>query len=208
MPPSGDICMREPRCLMIHELPANRCRRARARNTIHTRRRDYPHVNHRSSNVLHAVIVGAGPYGLSLAAHLREAGVPFRIFGRAMRSWATQMPEGMRLKSDGFASNLSTGSVPFTLEDFCRLTRRPYHATQLPIAVEDFIAYGQEFARRFVPSLEECNITAIERSDDTPHAFRVTTETGDSFVARHVILATGVSLFQYMPSNLDRKSVV
>ena len=202
MPPSGDICMLEPRCLMIHELPANRCRRARARNTIHTRRRDYPHVNHRSSNVLHAVIVGAGPYGLSLAAHLREAGVPFRIFGRAMRSWATQMPEGMRLKSDGFASNLSTGSVPFTLEDFCRLTRRPYHATQLPIAVEDFIAYGQEFARRFVPSLEECNITAIERSDDTPHAFRVTTETGDSFVARHVILATGVSLFQYMPSNL------
>ena len=93
------------------------------------------------------VIVGAGPYGLSLAAHLREAGVPFRIFGQPMQSWATQMPAGMKLKSDGFASNLSAGSNPFTLEDFCRLTGRPYHPTNIPVAVEDFIAYGQEFAK-------------------------------------------------------------
>ena len=52
-------------------------------------------------------IVGAGPYGLSIAAHLRERGVNFRIFGTPMRTWREQMPRGMLLKSDGFASNLS-----------------------------------------------------------------------------------------------------
>ena len=52
-------------------------------------------------------IIGAGPYGLSLAAHLRGAGVPFRIVGRAMETWREQMPQGMLLKSDGFASDLS-----------------------------------------------------------------------------------------------------
>jgi cation diffusion facilitator CzcD-associated flavoprotein CzcO len=148
---------------------------------------------------VHAAIVGAGPYGLSLAAHLREAGVPHRIFGHPMQSWATQMPATMLLKSDGFASNLSSGSVPFTLEDFCTLTGRTYHATQIPVQVEDFIAYGQEFARRFVPNLEECNVAAVEREDGV---FRLTLVNGDSFLARHVIVATGVSLFQYMPPDL------
>ena len=146
-----------------------------------------------------AVIVGAGPYGLSLAAHLRQAGVPFRIFGRPMQSWSTQMPAGMKLKSDGFASNLSAGSALFTLEDFCRLTHRPYHPTQIPVALEDFIAYGQEFARRFVPHLEPCDVTAVDR---TRKGFRVTLENGECFHASHVILATGLSLFQYIPPRL------
>ncbi len=116
-----------------------------------------------------------------------------------MQSWATQMPVGMKLKSDGFASSLSSGSVPFTLEDFCRLTGRPYHATQLPVAVEDFVAYGQEFARRFVPNLEELNVASVDREGV---AFRLTLESGETLLARHVILATGVSLFQYIPSEL------
>ena len=52
-------------------------------------------------------IVGAGPYGLSIAAHLRSYGVPFRIFGTPLDSWRRHMPVGMMLKSYGFASNLS-----------------------------------------------------------------------------------------------------
>ncbi|WP_160115052.1 NAD(P)-binding domain-containing protein [Bryocella elongata] len=156
-------------------------------------------MNRNTGSFLHAAIIGAGPYGLSLAAHLREAGVPHRIFGRPMHSWATQMPVGMKLKSDGFASNLSAGSVPFTLEDFARLTGRPYHATAVPIALEDFIAYGQEFAHRFVPELEEVDVTHIESEGK---AFRLTLETGESFLARHVILATGVSLFSWIPPML------
>ena len=51
-------------------------------------------------------IIGAGPYGLSIAAHFRRRGIPFRIFGRPMDSWLNHMPKGMKLKSDGFASNI------------------------------------------------------------------------------------------------------
>ena len=160
----------------------------------------------RSTN-LPVVIVGAGPYGLSLAAHLREAAIPFRIFGRPMQSWATQMPTGMKLKSDGFASNLSAGATPFTLEDFCRLTKRPYHPTQIPVAVEDFIAYGQEFAARFVPNLEPCDVVSVDRIDDRLHPsdrtiFRLTLATGEVLHSGHVVLATGLSLFQYIPQRL------
>ena len=149
--------------------------------------------------VVQVAIVGAGPYGLSLAAHLRQAGVPFRIFGRPMQSWATQMPAAMKLKSDGFASNLSAGAAHFTLEDFCTLTGREYHATQLPVPLEDFIAYGREFARRLVPTLEQREVVSI---DATPEGFQITLEGGETLLARHVILATGITAFPHLPENL------
>ena len=50
-------------------------------------------------------IIGAGPYGLSLAAHLRARGVKYRIFGEAMRFWLN-MPVGINLKSLAFATNI------------------------------------------------------------------------------------------------------
>ena len=162
-------------------------------------------MNSKRDTTISAVIVGAGPYGLSLAAHLREAGIPFRIFGQPMHSWATQTPAGMKLKSAGFASNLSAASTPFTLEDFCRLTGRPYHPTQQLVAVEDFIAYGQEFARRFVPHLESTEVVHIERLDplDTlGDKFRVTLATGEWFYSDRVIVATGLCLFQHIPRRL------
>src|ERR1700737_3337868 len=50
-------------------------------------------------------IIGAGPYGLSLAAHLRHRGLSYEMFGQPMQSWSAFMPKGMLLKSEGFASN-------------------------------------------------------------------------------------------------------
>ena len=150
--------------------------------------------HHRTPSLV--VILGAGPYGLSLAAHLRAKGVPFRIFGRPMQTWATQMPGGMRLKSDGFASNLSTGAAPYTLAQFCAETGRPYHDTLTPVSVEDFTAYGEEFARRFVPHLEPENIRSLQSVDGH---YRVRTESGEEFLARQVIVATGLSVFQHIP---------
>ena len=56
--------------------------------------------------MLSTAIIRAGPYGLSIAAHFRRSGVPFRISGRPMASWLAHMPKGMMLKSDGFASDI------------------------------------------------------------------------------------------------------
>ncbi|MFB9266920.1 FAD-dependent monooxygenase [Bradyrhizobium erythrophlei] len=50
-------------------------------------------------------VVGAGPFGLSVAAHLRKLGVDCCIVGSPMASWKNNMPKGMLLKSAGFASS-------------------------------------------------------------------------------------------------------
>lgn len=42
-----------------------------------------------------AVVVGAGPYGLAVAARLRARRVPVRVFGDVLDSWAHEMPAGM-----------------------------------------------------------------------------------------------------------------
>ena len=102
-------------------------------------------------------ILGAGPYGLSVASHLRARGIDFRIFGRPMQSWRTHMPIGMHLKSEGFASNLSDPSASFTLKRFCVDHGLPYDsATAIPL--DCFLAYGLAFQKRFVPEIEERSV--------------------------------------------------
>src|ERR1700678_2975366 len=91
------------------------------------------------------VIIGAGPYGLSIAAHLRARGLGFRIFGQPMSNWQHKMPRGMLLKSDGFASNLADPADAFTLEAYCAEQGLPYSAEEEPVSRECFIAYGQAF---------------------------------------------------------------
>jgi cation diffusion facilitator CzcD-associated flavoprotein CzcO len=60
------------------------------------------------TEIVDVAIIGAGPYGLSIAAHLAAAGIEFRIFGSPMDTWRSSMPEGMVLKSEGNASDLGT----------------------------------------------------------------------------------------------------
>ena len=63
-------------------------------------------------------IVGAGPYGLSAAAHLRVAGMEPTVFGDPMNFWANGMPSGMLLRSPRPASTISDPRAAFTLEAY------------------------------------------------------------------------------------------
>jgi len=145
------------------------------------------------------VIIGAGPYGLSIAAHLRARGVGFRIFGSPMSNWQTKMPRGMLLKSDAFASNLSDPETSFTLKDFYAQRGIPYADEGLPVSLENFIAYGQAFQRRFAPDVEERLVVALERSDD---GFAVRLDDGEIIEAAKVVVAIGISDFPYLPATL------
>ena len=145
------------------------------------------------------VIVGAGPYGLSIAAHLRAAGASFRIFGRPMRTWREHMPNGMLLKADGFASNLADPESSFTLKYFCQSAGIPYDDTRMPVAVETFRSYGLAFQERMVPDVEDRQVVRIARE---AAGFRVDFGDGGRATARHVVLAVGLAHFPVMPMAL------
>jgi thioredoxin reductase len=141
-------------------------------------------------------IIGAGPYGLSLAAHLASAQVDHRIFGTAMQSWAQSMPKGMHLKSEGFASTLYDGQRRFSFGRYCAEQGLPYADLGQPVRLADFTAYGRAFQQRFVPGLEPKQAVEIRRSGDK---FVVRFDDGEVTPFRRVVLAVGITHFRHVP---------
>jgi FAD-dependent urate hydroxylase len=151
------------------------------------------------TDAVDAAIVGAGPYGLSLAAHLRAAGVKYRLFGLPMELWRARMPRGMYLKSQGFASNLSDPSGSWTLARFCKIEDRPYADYGLPVPLEVFVAYGDWFAGQLSNRVERTLVTSVRSCGC---GFELALGNGDTGTARHVVLATGVEHFAHVPAVL------
>jgi cation diffusion facilitator CzcD-associated flavoprotein CzcO len=158
-----------------------------------------------SMGAIDVAVIGAGPYGLSLGAHLRARGVDFRIFGEPMGAWRHNMPEGMLLKSYSWASNLSAPTDPSadasapsgaTLRQFCADNGILYNDTLAPIALDTFVGYGETFQRRLVPFVERKLVTALY---PTGGGFRLRFEDGDIVDARRVIVAVGLAPFRYLP---------
>lgn len=145
------------------------------------------------------VIIGAGPYGLSVAAHLRGRGVPYRIFGTPLDTWRRHMPAGMALKSDGFASNLSAPNREGRLASYCAEHGIPYDDTRARVKLEDFNAYALEFQQRFVPDLDTRQVDLVERS---PNGFVVTLEGGEICETEVVVAAVGITHFAHTPAEL------
>jgi lysine/ornithine N-monooxygenase len=144
-------------------------------------------------------IIGAGPYGLSIAAHLLAQRREVRIFGRPMGTWREQMPEGMLLKSEAFASSLSDAAGEYSLPAFANQHGVAYRDTGLPIALGDYSDYGLWFQRHAVPTVETTDVVSLSRHNG---AFLVGLATGESFTARRVVLAIGTTYFAYIPPEL------
>jgi cation diffusion facilitator CzcD-associated flavoprotein CzcO len=141
-------------------------------------------------------IIGAGPYGLSLAAYLRRGGCSVRTFGAPMQFWSQHMPRGMRLKSEGFATGLYDPQDTFTLKAYCAEHGLPYADVGLPVELKTFIDYALDFQRRCVPDLHAVQITSLAMH---PDGFELTTEGGDVVRSRKVVIAAGIKNFAYIP---------
>ncbi len=150
-------------------------------------------------NITDVVIIGAGPYGLSLAAHLKSLDLSFRIFGKPLDTWRHHVPKGMLLKSEGFASSLSSPERGSRLEDYCAATGQAFSDQALPVPVDQFNAYADRFQKQYVPGLDERLVTSLSRSGEL---FHLTVEDGETFQARRVVLAVGISHFAKTPDEI------
>ena len=145
---------------------------------------------------LEVAVIGAGPHGLSAAAHLRRAGVQASVFGVPMGFWKT-MPEGMMLRSNMSATSMVETIGPLSLSAYMRATGAQI---EQPVPLEDFIAYGSWVKRTAVPDVDERMAAALER---TANGFSLELDDGASVAARRVVVACGIAPFEHVPKGFE-----
>jgi FAD-dependent urate hydroxylase len=140
-------------------------------------------------------IIGAGPYGLSLAAHLAARDIEHRIFGCPMLFWSQIAEAGGEryLKSYCFGTNISTPTPGFSFADYS--APRGLETFE-PCAIGDFANYGNWFQKRNVAWLEPIEVAQIAHH---VRGFAVKLANGERFVATTVVIATGLSYFARLP---------
>lgn len=110
------------------------------------------------------------------------------------------MPRGMRLKSEGFASNLYDPDSEFTLKAYCQKNHIDYADIGLPVPLETFVEYAREFQRRYVPHLEQVEVRSLVQRAS---GFELTTAAGEVVHSRRVVVATGIMNFAHLPPPLE-----
>jgi cation diffusion facilitator CzcD-associated flavoprotein CzcO len=142
-------------------------------------------------------IIGSGPHGLAVAAHLRKAGIETRSFGQPFEFWRENMPAGMLLRSRKRSSSISDPDRSLTVERFERDTGRTLRGALESLPLEEFVEYGMWFQRRAVPEIDPRRIASLTREVGS---FRLRLEDGDAVQAERVVVATGLAAFPSVPA--------
>jgi hypothetical protein len=141
---------------------------------------------------LEVAVIGAGPYGLSIAAHLHGMGRRVRVFGEPMRTWRTMMPPGMLLRSHWDETRLSAPGDRGTLQ--CWADDVGGERLE-PVPLSSFLDYADWFRGRFVPDSDPADIAAMSAGEGDGAPIHLVTTAGDELEARHVVIAVGVTRF-------------
>jgi FAD-dependent urate hydroxylase len=140
------------------------------------------------------VIVGAGPYGLAAASHLRRSDrLDVRIFGDPMSFWR-RMPRGMLLRSRWEASHIGNPSGPLSLDTYKAERGQSFDA---PIALERFVDYGRWVKDRVAPDVDPRRVRSVATENG---GFAVMLDDDSTVRAAHVVVAAGIEPFARRPA--------
>jgi cation diffusion facilitator CzcD-associated flavoprotein CzcO len=143
------------------------------------------------------LVIGAGPFGLALAAHARARGLTFMHVGEPMGFWTRHMPAGMLLRSGTDWHLDADGADTFTayLE-----TRSITPAQALPVTVPLYLDYTRWFMERH--ALAPLPLR-VERLDADAGRFTAHMHDGTTVVADAVVAALGMHSFAHTPPELS-----
>lgn len=142
------------------------------------------------------LIIGAGPFGLSLAAYAKHLGIDHLVVGRPMEFWQKNMPNGMFLRS---ASDWSLDPTDrFSIIAYLEALGKTPKEVE-PLSLEFYLQYAKWFqdgaGLQTIPEY----VTRLEHSGDCYLAYL---ENGKLIEAENIVIAIGMGYFQNMPSAL------
>jgi FAD-dependent urate hydroxylase len=151
------------------------------------------------------LIIGAGPFGLALAADARRRGINHLVVGKPMEFWKRHMPAGMYLRSTCDWHLDPNGQ--HTIERYLS-TRHQAPAEVEPLSLKFYLDYTAWLQERdhiealpaYVERLDAANSSNDGR--DRGIRFRATLDDGTTVSAKHVALAIGFRYFTNLPREL------
>jgi len=139
------------------------------------------------------LVIGAGPYGLSVAALAQEQGIGTIVLGRPMGFWQENMPAGMFLRS-GPDWHLDAAGI-HTLEAF--LEERGIQPAAIdPIPVGVFLEYAQWFLDAKKIRVSTRLVESLAKSDGR---FLAALDSGERIEADAVVAAPGIARYLNLP---------
>ena len=145
------------------------------------------------------LIIGAGPFGLAVAAQASHLGIEHVVAGKPLAFWKQNMPAGMYLRSacDWHLDPLNI----HTIDAF--LAERGQTAKDVePLSLDFYLSYAEWFQ-------QQKQITPvpwhIERLDVMNDGFTAITTAGETIRARNVVIAPGFTHFTNIPAALKSR---
>ena len=146
-----------------------------------------------TTNRTSLLVIGAGPYGLAVAAHARERGVDTIVIGHPLGFWTDHMPAGMFLRS-GTDWHLDASGV-HTFEAFVDARGlRPEHLDPIPIGV--FLEYATWFQQEKGLHVRDQFVAGLARRET---GFVASLDDGSEIAAERVVAAPGNGYFALLP---------
>ena len=146
------------------------------------------------------LIIGAGPYGLSISTHLREQEIDHLIVGRPMDTWRSHMPAGMYLKSEPYGSDMSCPQTGYDLAAYQRSERIEGIERGVPLSLERFLDYCDWYIKQLIPNVSDVTVTEVKTASG---GFQVAFADAEPISARNVVISTGVLPFFHIPGELS-----
>ena len=143
------------------------------------------------------LIIGAGPFGLALAAQAQHDRIEHLIVGKPMEFWRRNMPKGMYLRSacDWHLDPLNVD----TIEAYVRLQNKTTQDVE-PLSLDFYLGYVDWFQQRKGIQSLPVYINSFDRSPDG--RFVATAANGEVVSARRVVLAPGFKHFTNLPAGI------
>jgi len=142
------------------------------------------------------LIVGAGPFGLSMAAYAKHKNLDYLIIGKPMSFWKENMPKGMFLRS-GCDWHLCPQGI-YTIEKYLE-TKELNPQSVEPLSLDLYLSYSEWFQEQIKPQILEA---LVQRLDHVNNLFVATLDNGQTITANNVLLAIGFRYFQNVPTEL------